>query len=448
MNNLEWKKSAPAASNNKDHVKGTSTTNTLINELYDSTKMSANIEELCEFDIEKRDELEEEKYYMLLSIAYGLIAILADAPYFIIVSMSDYFRHAFNVTDIMINEFALMESIILIVVCIFLHLIGSYRLRWNVYQPLLTMFSLGIIHLIVHFKSDYIGHKIVIFSAVPFGIISCVIKMTTIKICVLFRKQYCSAYVCGLSMSGFLVFVLYVLGAYVFFENDINKFCKMFSLFYGVISFLSIICFMILYKIYSLPFVKRLGEKFEDKGFLINKEILFDSFKSMSVVWEYMLIAFLANIFSYQIYPTVFPACIDENKEMKGLLSGVLLFGDSLAHLLVHIFSNFFIKINFVIYTIIKIFRLFFLPIFVILVLYKNSFLNSQYFLIPLAYTFGFTHGILSNSVFLKIPEACRKKNKEQYLKLAPNIVFLSFIFGTMIGVFISKIYVRILVPS
>ncbi|KJP85258.1 hypothetical protein AK88_05098 [Plasmodium fragile] len=408
-------------------------------------KSIADIEELSAYDIDKKDELEEESYYKLLSIAYALIAIISDAPYFLIVSMGDYFRQAFNVKDIMIAEFALMESIVFIVVCVLLHLIGSYRLKWNLLQPLFSTFFLTLIYLVVYFKRDYIGHKIIILSIIPFSIISCVIKMTTMKICVLFRKQYCTAYVCGLSLSGFVVFILYVLGAYVFFADDQNKFSKMFSLFCGVFSCIALTSFFILQKIYKLPFVERLQEKYEDKGLLINKMILVESVKSVSVVWEYVIIGFLANFITFQIYPTVFPICINSSKEMKGLLSGLLLFGDSAAHLLVHFSHSYFMKMNFYAFVLIKLVMLAFLPIFAILVLYHSSIFYNSYFLMALSYTFGFCHGIVSNSVFVKIPEVCKKRKKEQYLQLAPNIVFLAFVLGTMIGVVVSKLHVILL---
>ncbi|CAG9473596.1 nucleoside transporter 3, putative [Plasmodium vivax] len=408
-------------------------------------KAVVDIEGLSEYDIERKDELEEEKYSKLLSIAYALMAMTADAPYFLIVSMGDYFRQAFNVKDIMITEFALMESIVLIVVCVLLHLIGSYRLKWNLFQPLFSTFFFTLIHLVVYFKSDYIGHKIVIFSVIPFAIISCVIKMTTMKVCVLFRKQYCTAYVCGLSLSGFVVFILYVLGAYVFFADDENKFCKMFSLYCGVLSCISLTSFFILRKIYKLPFVKRLMERYEDKGLLINKVILVESVKSIVVVWEYVIIGFLANFIAYQIYPTVFPICIESSKEMKGLLSGLLLFGDSSAHLLVHILSSYFLKMNFCIFFFIKLVMLGYLPIFVTLVIYHSSIFYNPYFLMALSYSFGFCHGIMSNSVFVKIPDVCRRRKKEQYLTLAPNIVYLAFVLGTMLGVVVSKLHVRLL---
>ncbi|CAA9989442.1 nucleoside transporter 3, putative [Plasmodium knowlesi strain H] len=408
-------------------------------------KSIEDIEGLGEYDIDKKDELEEESYYKLLSIAYALVAIISDAPYFLIVSMGDYFRQAFNVKDILITEFALMESIVFIVVCVFLHLIGSYRLKWNLFQPLLSTLFLTLIYLVVCFKTDYIGHKIVIFSVIPFAIIACVIKMTTMKICVLFRKQYCTAYVCGLSLSGFVVFILYVLGAYVFFADDENKFRKMFSLFCGVFSCIALTAFFILQKIYKLPFVERLREKYEDKGFLINKTILVDSVKSISVVWEYVIIGFLANFIAFQIYPTVFPICIKSSKEMKGLLSGLLLFGDSSAHLLVHFLDSYFLKMNFCAFFFIKLVMIGFLPIFASLVIYHSSIFYNSYFLMGLSYAFGFCHGILSNSVFVKIPEVCRKRKKEQYLKLAPNIVFLAFVLGTMIGVITSKLHVILL---
>ncbi|GAW82391.1 hypothetical protein, conserved [Plasmodium gonderi] len=410
-----------------------------------ATKKNIDIEELHECDIEKRDELEEEKYSKLLSIAYALIAITADAPYFIIVSMGDFFRHAFDVKDILINEFALMESIVLLIACVFLHLIGSYRLKWNLYQPIFSTFFFALIHLTVHFKSDYIGHKIVIFSVIPFTIISCVIKMTTMKICVLFRKQYCTAYVCGLSASGFVVFILYVLGAYVFFVDDINKFRKMFSLFCGVLICLSLTSFYILQKIYKLSFVKRLREKHEDKGFVINKNILVDSVQSVAVVWEYLAIGFLANFITFQMYPTIFPIHIEASQEMKGLLSGLLLFGDSAAHLLVHVLSPHFVKMKFSVFFFIKILMIAYLPIFFILILYKNSIFYNNYFLMFISYSFGFFHGILTNSVFIKIPSICRKRGKEEYIKLAPNIVYLAIVLGIMVGVILSKFYVRLL---
>ncbi|CRG94891.1 nucleoside transporter 3, putative [Plasmodium gallinaceum] len=427
-----------------DTSKFVNTAETHIEETYESENIK-KVEEIYKVEIEKNDELDEQKYSFWLSISYALMAIISEAPYFIIISMADFFKSAFNVSDVMINEFAIMESIIVIVVCVLLHLIGSYRLKWNLYQPILTVFVLGILYLVILFKRDHIGHKIIIFSAIPLGFILCIAKMTTIKICVLFKKPYCSAYVCGLSLSGFLVFLLYVLGAYVLFPNDENKFCNMFSLFCGTISLLSIICFLILFKIYNLPFVKRLEEKYGDKGLLINKTILVDSFQSLNMIWKYMIVGFLTNFFTYQIYPSIFPTSVDIQKESKGLLSGVLLFGDSSARLVVHNLSSYFIKISFLSYSCVQIFRFALLPIFALIVIYKHYILNNLIFLIFLAYIFGFTNGLISNAVFLKLPEVCNKKNKREYLQLVPNIVYLSLLLGTTVGCATSKIYMKIL---
>ncbi|VWU51108.1 nucleoside transporter 3, putative [Hepatocystis sp. ex Piliocolobus tephrosceles] len=388
-------------------------------------------------DEEKLLEIEEKKYYALLSVAYGLMGIIADAPFYFIVSMSDYFKRAFNVKDVMIIKFTLMESIILIIVCILLHLIGSYRLKWNLYQPLCLAFFVSILFFTVHLRNDYIGHRIVIYSIIPFATTACIIKMTSLKICVLFKKQHCSAYICGLSLSGFLVFILYVLGAYVFWEYDNNKFKKLFSLFCAVIICLSIMCYLILNRIYKLPFVIKIAEKNEDKGFFINKQILIDSYKCVPVIYKYIILGFVSNFICYQIYPTIFPTCIDTTQETKGLLSGMILCGDSVAHLLVHFYRKYVVKVR-IIFFILSC-SVMFLPIFVIIVIDTESFFNKLICLIILSYLFGFSHGLISNSVFLKLPGICEKKNKQKYLKTASNIIFLSFMFGVMIGVFVSK---------
>ncbi|KYN96279.1 putative nucleoside transporter 3 [Plasmodium gaboni] len=425
--------------------KSEDTFHTTLGGLYEKPNKVGDIESFYPYHIEKVDTFEEDRYRNLLCAAYALMAIIADAPYFMIVSMADYFKTTFNVSDIMINEFALMESLILIVVCSLLHLIGSYRLKWNLLMPIFMTIILVILNFVVYFKTDYIGHKIIIFSAIPLGLVSCISKMTTMKICVLFKHAYCSAYVCGLSFSGFIVFIIYVLGAYVFFPNDELKFFKMFTFFCVTICLLALTCFSILYRLYKKTFVRILDEKFKDKGLKINKKIFYDSIKSMKILWPYMLIAYFTSFLTYQIYPSIFPTYMNVSKELKGTLAGFLLFGDSIAHLLVHYRRNQFLKTDFSTLVFCTLFRVFFLPIFLFLpsLHYTNNF--SYIMLISFSFLFGLMNGLVNNSIFLKAPETCKEENKYEYIQLTPNILYLCLILGITSGCLLSKVHVRIL---
>lgn len=420
------------------------TFHTTVGGLYEKPNKVRDIECLYPCDIEKVDTFEEDRYKKLLCAAYALMAIIADAPYFMIVSMADYFKSTFNVNDVMINEFALMESLILIVVCSLLHLIGSYRLKWNLLMPIFMTMILVVLNFVVYFKLDYIGHKIIIFSAIPLGLVSCISKMTTMKICVLFKNAYCSAYVCGLSFSGFIVFVIYMLGAYVFFPNDEMKFFKMFTFFCLIICSLALTCFSILYRLYKKRFVKILEEKYKDKGLKINRKIFYDSIKSMKILWPYMLISYFTSLLTYQIYPSIFPTFMDVSKELKGTLAGFLLFGDSMAHLLVHYRRNEFLKTDFSTLVFCTLFRIFFVPIFLFLPKLHYIYNFSYFMLTSFSFLFGLMNGLVNNLIFLKAPETCKEKSKYQYIQLTPNILYLCLIFGITSGCLISKVHVRI----
>lgn len=411
-------------------------------------KIHAEKNDITKDVIELNDLLEEEKYSRLLSCAYMLMAIISESPFYIIITLGDYFKSVFHVEDTMINEFTIIESVTLIVICLMLHLIGSYRLKWNLYCPLMNVVILVTLYMFVFYMDNPWGHKIMIYSALPLGVMLCVAKMTTIKICSLFRKSYSCAYICGLSLSGFLVFLLYILGTYALFNNHDNKFYKIFSLFCGTIVVLSLICFLLLYKMYRMPFVKRLEEKYGDSGFLIKKNIIENTWKTIPIIGLSIAIAFLNNCLTFQIYPAIFPASVQIKKELKGFLSGILLFGDSLARILVYNAKSGFIKIHHITYVFLLFGRYALVPFFFLTISTRsNAIYKTPVVLILLAIVFGFFNGILNNVIFLKSAETCKKKNKQVSFQLCPNIIYLSHIFGACAGNVFSKLYLHFL-PS